>query len=309
MIAYSTPAPPGLRHWLIKTLYYVAPVGRAALTSCISKSTRADVASLTGVAEDTLALTPNCISPEYVFVEQVFREAKPEVLLVGTRSHKNQRRVIAALAGLDVKLHVVGRLDEPLRRSLDRSKLEFRNSIDLPLEQMVRAYVDCDLLVFASTFEGFGMPVIEAQTVGRPVVASNVSSLPEITGQGGLLVDPESETEIRTAVRQICSDAVLREALIQAGRKNATQYRPTVVRGNVTRSFTKNCSMGERKWGSGAQGKSRARRAGAWLVRLTASSSHLPITRPVSAGSITSSIPKVAAARKAEPVWLYWASS
>lgn len=79
--------------------------------------------------------------------------------------------------------------------------------------------------VFPSLYEGFGLPVLEAMSVGTPVITSNVSSLPEIVGEkGGLLIDPTKESEITEALQQVLTDVGLRESLSVLGRKRAKEF-------------------------------------------------------------------------------------
>jgi glycosyltransferase involved in cell wall biosynthesis len=88
------------------------------------------------------------------------------------------------------------------------------------------------LLLFISKFEGFGIPVLEAMLCGVPVVASNVTSIPEISGDAALLVNPDNVTEIAAAARSILADPNLRKTLISKGLDRAALFtwRKTAVR-------------------------------------------------------------------------------
>ncbi|MBL8164728.1 MAG: glycosyltransferase family 4 protein, partial [Anaerolineae bacterium] len=79
-------------------------------------------------------------------------------------------------------------------------------------------------LVFPSLYEGFGFPAVEAMHCGAPVIASRTSSLPELVGDAGLLVDPLSVDEIAAAMTRISDDAVLRASLILRGRAAAARF-------------------------------------------------------------------------------------
>lgn len=79
-------------------------------------------------------------------------------------------------------------------------------------------------LVLPSLYEGFGFPVLEAQVCGTPVVCSNTSSLPEVAGEGALLVDPIDEASIASGLAQIVADEALRRRLIAAGYNNVRRF-------------------------------------------------------------------------------------
>jgi glycosyltransferase involved in cell wall biosynthesis len=80
------------------------------------------------------------------------------------------------------------------------------------------------VFVFPSFYEGFGMPVLEAQNAGVPVIASNSSCLPEIAGSGAVLINPNNPWEIALAMRKILGDESLRQKLIQAGLENVKRF-------------------------------------------------------------------------------------
>lgn len=79
-------------------------------------------------------------------------------------------------------------------------------------------------LVLPSLYEGFGFPVIEAMTCGTPVIASETSSLPELVGDAGLLVDPQDTAGISAAMQLLVEDDRLRENLVQKGKQQAAKF-------------------------------------------------------------------------------------
>jgi glycosyltransferase involved in cell wall biosynthesis len=85
------------------------------------------------------------------------------------------------------------------------------------------------MVVFASLYEGFGLPILEAQAIGRPVITSNFGAMREAAGDGALLVDPYSVDEIRAAILRIKNEPALREELVCKGRENAERFRAPVV--------------------------------------------------------------------------------
>lgn len=85
-------------------------------------------------------------------------------------------------------------------------------------------YAGAVALLFVTLYEGFGFPVVEAMRCGTPVIASRTSSLPELVGDAGLLVDPEDEDTIAAAMSRLATDADLRETLRERGYRQAQQF-------------------------------------------------------------------------------------
>jgi len=94
----------------------------------------------------------------------------------------------------------------------------------LPDPLVALFYSKADVFVYPSHYEGFGLPVLEAMTLGAPVVTSNTSSLPEVVGDTALLVDPNDSTSLAEAILRIISDLQLRNELIQKGKERAKMY-------------------------------------------------------------------------------------
>lgn len=85
-------------------------------------------------------------------------------------------------------------------------------------------YATARALIFPSIYEGFGLPIIEAQAMGLPVVTSKVSCMPEVAGDAALFVDPFDAESIAAALERVTEDAKLRDKLKMAGLENSGQY-------------------------------------------------------------------------------------
>ena len=85
---------------------------------------------------------------------------------------------------------MIGRMSAAQVDAFVRHGVSYENHVDLPRAAVVEQYERCDLLAFASVYEGFGLPIVEAQAVGRPVVTSDLWSMPEVAGGAACLVDP-----------------------------------------------------------------------------------------------------------------------
>jgi len=95
----------------------------------------------------------------------------------------------------------------------------FINDDEMPL-----LYSLAEICIYPSIYEGFGLPILEAQACGCPVITSNVSSMPEIAGKGALLVNPYSVEDIINAMKSVIKDKKLRGKLIKEGYKNVKKF-------------------------------------------------------------------------------------
>src|SRR5690606_23854889 len=110
------------------------------------------------------------------------------------------------LEGVDCELIIIGRLHSNLKIKLDQSHLIYQLKSGLTNTEVIEEYKKCDFLSFISTYEGFGLPILEAHAIGRPVITSNVASMPEVAGKGALKVDPYNVEEIREGIKKLIND-------------------------------------------------------------------------------------------------------
>jgi glycosyltransferase involved in cell wall biosynthesis len=156
---------------------------------------------------------------------------KPVLLQVGTKPAKNVERLIIALDGIDCYLHLIGVLSETQKALLKKHKIEFSNQVGLSVVEMKRAYENCDILTFVSVYEGFGMPIIEANTIGRVVLTGNIAAMPEVANDAALMVNPLDIEAIRKGILKLINDKNYRNQLIENGFENAKRFDVKVVTG------------------------------------------------------------------------------
>lgn len=167
-------------------------------------------------------------------VLQTYQVHPPYLLYLSTlQPRKNLLRLIRAYAqsGVPHQLVIAGKkgwLAQPILEELFRLPLEVSRKIILPgfvPEQDKSALITgATALLYPSLYEGFGFPLIEAQVCGTPVLAANSSSLPEIAGEGALLIDPLDVAAIAEGIRQLTRDPLLRYELAQSGLENARRF-------------------------------------------------------------------------------------
>lgn len=219
----------GWRREVLRQLWYVLPMRRAAVVTTISEATKNELRHWVGDLADKVLVIPNCVRAEFEPDFRPFHAVAPVVLQVGTGWNKNVERVAEALRGSACRLDIVGALSEHQRQHLADVGVVFRELGRLSHGALLEAYRGCDLAIFASIYEGFGLPIIEAQAVGRPVITSDRSPMPEVAGDGGLFIDPEDVGALRSAVERLIADAEFRESVVAAGYKNAVRFQPHAI--------------------------------------------------------------------------------
>lgn len=221
----------GLKRWIYKWLWLVWPIRTARAVTSISKATEDNMVEHLDIARSHITTIDCCHSPLFRYVPRPFNSECPVILQVGTKPYKNVPRLIAALRGIPCKLVLIGQLDEPTRQQLAECGTDYENRINLTHEQIAQAYVDCDIVSFVSIGEGFGVPIIEAQASGRPLITANIPPMSEVAGNGACQVSPLNVSEIRDGILRIIGDADYRRQIMEAGLRNAARYSPQTISG------------------------------------------------------------------------------
>lgn len=215
----------GLKKMVYKKLWMDLPFSNAIHLTAISEFTKGQLIDLAGISESKITVIKNPVLPFIQSTPLPDREV-PVILQVGSGTNKNLERLIYAIKGLRVKLLLINRLEDPnYLKLLNDFKIDFEQRTDLNSEELNQAYADCDILFFASEYEGFGMPILEAQAAGRPVITSNVSAMPEAAGRGAILVNPFDLREIRASIIRLIDERELRQELIAKGKENLIHYQ------------------------------------------------------------------------------------
>lgn len=219
----------GIKRWLLWLLWYWLPVKRSRTVVTISECTRNALLKHVHCKPAKVQVIHCPVSAEFEPKPSQWNAACPRILQVGTTPNKNIERVAVALCGIPCCLVVVGTMTQAQGAILAQHRIKYENLVGLSRSALVEEYAKADMLLFVSTYEGFGLPIVEANAVGRPVVTSNISSMPEVAGAAACLVDPYRVDEIRVGVLKVIGDADYREQLIAAGLVNAKRFRAEAV--------------------------------------------------------------------------------
>jgi glycosyltransferase involved in cell wall biosynthesis len=209
--------------------FFYLPIKRCKYVTCISESVRDALLKYKCCRPSKLVLIPNPVSDSYIYSPRFFNKNNPRILHIGTRPNKNLTRVIRSLYNVPCHLIIIGELENLELILLNELKINYTNKTHLSDDGILQEYIDCDLVSFPSIYEGFGLPIIEGQAVGRPVLTSNILPMKQVAGENYYLVNPYSEDDIRNGFLTLINNEELRNKMIENGLMNVQKYRTNVV--------------------------------------------------------------------------------
>jgi len=212
----------------------------------ISESSKQDIINYLKVPAEKIFVTPLASQYNANFLSSLdldkeveninYNFSKPYLLFVSTiEPRKNINAIISAFNFLkqrykvEHQLVLIGKKGwnyEPIFTAIQNSpcKDEIHHLDYLSNELVALFYSKADVFLYPSHYEGFGLPVLEAMKLGTPVITSNTSSIPEVTGNAAILIDPNDYMQLAEAILQVISDSQLRQNLINKGKIRADLF-------------------------------------------------------------------------------------
>lgn len=221
-------------------------VKRAAKVLTPSEFSRKAILKHYRIDPDKVDVVPNAVSSQFRPIDRQVAQRRLQesfglegsyVLAVGDlQPRKNHIGLLAAFEDvvrahpqLKQKLVFVGKetwyskeIHEAVNRSSIRDRVVFTGFVED--SDLLHFYAGCDLFVFPSFYEGFGLPILEAMACGRAVVCSKATAMPEVANACGILFDPDSKREMARAIRDVLLDAELRQKLERLGTGRASLF-------------------------------------------------------------------------------------
>lgn len=221
-------------------------VRAAARVLTPSEFSRRAIARAYGEEDGKVVVVPNGVSPTFRPLPREIAAARvrtrfgipaPYLLTVGDlQPRKNQAGLVRAFEdllrehrGLPHHLALVGKetfhasdIRQRAGRSPFASRIHFTGFVND--DELLQLYAGCDLFVFPSFYEGFGIPILEAMACGRAVACSNTSAMPEVADAAAILFDPGSIAEMVRAMRDLLLDEELRTRMERLGAQRAAQF-------------------------------------------------------------------------------------
>lgn len=216
-----------IKKMFVRLIWFKLPLLIADKVVCISEHTRDQLMKLT--KRKDIEVIYNAVDPSFQLNVKPFNNEMPVILHIGTAWNKNLLNTIKAIASIQCHLVIIGEVDLPTRTMLDELKISHSCKVDLTDQEVMEAYINCDVISFCSLYEGFGMPIIEGFATGRVVITSSISPMREIAGNGACLVDPTSVVSIKNGFTKVITDDGYREILIRNGQDRMNQFKVAAI--------------------------------------------------------------------------------
>jgi glycosyltransferase involved in cell wall biosynthesis len=221
----------GIKKKMVKLIWLKLPLSRVSAITTISEFTKQKLISECGINGRKITVIPNPSCTDFPKSYAKFNSENPCILQIGSGNNKNIYRLIEAIKGEDFSLLLIRRNDEKLKSKLEEYKIKYEWLSDLSRSDIYKCYKKSDIVFFASEYEGFGVPILEANSVGRSIITSNLASMPEVAGDSAILVNPYSVSEIKNALFLLKLNKNVRNDLINKGFHNLKRYDPKKIAG------------------------------------------------------------------------------
>lgn len=223
-IGHYTETIKGWKKIVYKYLFWVFPLRRVKRITTISDFTKRELIKHFNIDSSKIVVIPNPINPDFQF--RPFAKSEiPIILQIGSGRNKNINLLLRATQGLRIKLLLIRPPDEMLINEMERLGINYEFRYNLTIAQLIEAYSESQIIFFVSTYEGFGLPIIEGMTIGRPVITSNKSPMKEVAGDAALMVDPEDVIGLRTAITKLIESPTLYKELVDRGIRQVEMYQ------------------------------------------------------------------------------------
>lgn len=194
------------------------------ICTCISNEVKTELIKKVPWRKKTIKVIYNFYNPDICFSPNIRKNQVPHILHIGTAKRKNLTNVIKALKNIDCKLIIVGKMFPEQEKALQECQTKYENYIDISFDEIIGYYKRSDIVSFPSSYEGFGVPLIEANAVGRAVVAGDIPVLREVGNDAAIYVNPHNLCELREAFISLLENESLKQSLVSKGLINAKRF-------------------------------------------------------------------------------------
>jgi glycosyltransferase involved in cell wall biosynthesis len=225
---YSLKRLSGIKKIIFKIFWLKLPLKKSRLIITISNKIKTELIKNFNTNKKLIKVIDVSINKKFSYKKQN-RNQIPNILIIGTSLNKNLENSIRSLKNFKCKLTIVGYIEKNYLNLLKNLNINYQNYVGISNNKVINLYKQSDILLFASIYEGFGIPILEAQKSGVPVVTSNLYPMKYVAGKGAYFVNPNNIKSIENGIKYIIQNKRLRKNLIKEGYKNEKRFNKDII--------------------------------------------------------------------------------
>ena len=215
------------KKFIYKLIWFELPIKNSRIITFISKFTKLQIEKKLNFKVKNSEVIPVPLTDNLLF--RVNNNKIKNILIIGTSKHKNVKNMIIGIKDLDVNLTIIGELDHKIKLFCKSNKIYYKNLIDIGKNKMKKILAQNDILLMVSKYEGFGMPIIEAQASGLVVITSDVEPMKSVVGKDGLIVNYNNPIEITKKIQKLLKDKDYFLKILKKGKDNSKKYDYKII--------------------------------------------------------------------------------
>ncbi len=224
---YSLRRLSGLKRIIYKYFWFYLPIKNSKYVTTISNFSKKELKKFININKKIHVVSAFLPDGNYKINRKI---KKNKILIIGTTKNKNLDRILISIKDIKMETIIIGKINKNQVKYLIENQIKYKNYINISEAKLINCYNQARVLLFPSLYEGFGLPIIEAQRMSVPVITSNISPMKEIANKSAILVNPKDINDIRKKLNKICFDSKLRKTIIKKGYINSLNFNPKVFK-------------------------------------------------------------------------------
>lgn len=213
----------GLKKTIYKYFWFYLPIKKSKYVTTISNFSKKELKKFIKIKKQIKVISAFLPYGNYKIKNKI---KKNVILVLGTTRNKNIDRILFSIKDIKKKVIIIGKINSDQKKYLNENKIIYKNYINVSENKLIDYYNQANVLLFPSLYEGFGLPIIEAQRMCVPVITSNISPMKDIVNNSALLVNPKNINDIKKKLKKIFLNSQLRQKIIKTGYINSLFFDP-----------------------------------------------------------------------------------
>lgn len=226
----------GIKKMIFKFFWFYLPIKNSRYITTISQFSKTELNTFVKVKKKIFVIPAFLPDIKYKLKRSIKRN---KILIIGTTENKNIDRILNTIKDLEEEIIIVGKISNKQKNFLKKNKIIYNSYINVSDKKLINIYNQGKILLFPSLYEGFGLPIIEAQRLEVPVITSNISPMKEIANNSALLVNPKNIREIKQKILKLNNNKKLLKDIVKKGYINSLRFKPSLPRNEYFNLYKK----------------------------------------------------------------------